>query len=50
MPPLIITKGKTVKSIHGYKTSDAPDGTVWTFQDKGWITDNIGENGLMRFF
>ena len=43
MPPLVITKGKTVKSLHGFKTSDAPVGTVWSFQEKGWITDEIGE-------
>ena len=50
MPPLVITKGKTVKSVHGYKTSDAPRGTVWSFQDKGWITEDIGENWFDEVF
>ena len=43
MPPLVFTKGKTVKSVHGFKTTDAPKGTVWSYQEKGWITDDIGE-------
>lgn len=43
MPPLIITKGKTQKSVHGYNTADVPKGTVWGYQEKGWITDDIGE-------
>ena len=50
MPPLIITKGKTGKSLHGFKTTDAPAGTVWSFQEKGWITDDIGEQWFNDVF
>ena len=35
IPPLIITKGKTPKSLYGYKTKQ--------YQEKAWITDEIGE-------
>ncbi|XP_060564207.1 uncharacterized protein LOC132723495 [Ruditapes philippinarum] len=50
MPPLIITKGKTVKSLHGFKTIDAPKDTVWSYQEKGWITDEIGERWFNQVF
>ena len=42
MPPMLIVKGKTNISLHGFNTSAAPTGSIWTFQDKGWMTDEIG--------
>jgi hypothetical protein len=50
MPPLIITKGKTVKSLHGFNTKDAPNNTLWIYQEKGWITDDIGEKWFKDVF
>ena len=41
MPPMLIVKGKTSKSLYGYNTAEAPDGTAWTFQENAWINENI---------
>lgn len=50
MPPLLITKGKTSKSIHGFNTDMAPEGTVWAYQENGWINDDIGELWFQEVF
>lgn len=50
MPPMIITKGKTTRSIMGFRTEDAPEGSVWTFQKNGWISDEIGERWFNDVF
>ncbi|XP_053388463.1 uncharacterized protein LOC128551593 [Mercenaria mercenaria] len=50
MPPMFITKGKTPRSVHGYRTEDAPEGSVWTYQKKGWISDEIGEQWFEQVF
>lgn len=50
MPPMIITKGKTSKSLHGFRTMDAPDGSVWAYQESGWMTDSIGEQWFDEVF
>jgi hypothetical protein len=50
MPPMLITKGKTTRSIMGFRTEDAPEGSVWTFQNKGWISDEIGEHWFNHVF
>ncbi|XP_052268856.1 jerky protein homolog-like isoform X1 [Dreissena polymorpha] len=50
MPPLIITKGKTVRSLHGFNTTDAPSNAVWSFQENGWINDEIGEKWFNTVF
>ena len=39
MPPLIILKGKTHKSLYAYDTSKGPAGTEWTYQQKAWTED-----------
>lgn len=44
MAPMIITKGKTSRSLAGYNVSEAPSNCVWTFQKNGWIDDKIGED------
>jgi hypothetical protein len=43
MPPMFIVKGKTSKSLHGFNTQQSPIGSMWGFQDKGWMTDALGE-------
>lgn len=41
MPPMVIVRGKTSRSLHSFATLDAPQDTVWSFQESGWITDTI---------
>ncbi|KAK3096889.1 hypothetical protein FSP39_004441 [Pinctada imbricata] len=43
MPPMFIVKGKTSRSLHGFNTEAAPEGSMWGFQEKGWMTDSLGE-------
>jgi hypothetical protein len=40
---MFIVKGKTSKSSHGFNTQQSPTGSMWGFQDKGWMTDALGE-------
>ncbi|KAK3104222.1 hypothetical protein FSP39_025431 [Pinctada imbricata] len=41
MPPMMIVKGKTSKSLYGFNTAEAPENTIWTFQEKAWMNDSI---------
>ena len=50
MPPMLIVKGKTNRSLHGFNTCAALTGSIWTFQDKGWMTDEIGELWFKEVF
>ena len=43
MPPMCIVKGKTVRSIQSFCCLDAPRDTVWTFQERDWMCDVLGE-------
>jgi len=43
MPPMLVVKGKTTRCLHGFNTDAAPVGTMWDFQQNGWMTDVIGE-------
>ena len=43
MPPMLVVKGKTTRCLHGFNTDAAPVGTMWEFQQNGWMTDVIGE-------
>ena len=50
MPPMFVAKGTTTASLHGFNTAAAPHGTMWSFQPNGWMTDELGENGLQKYF
>ena len=50
MPPMLITKGKTARSLHGFNTTGAPSGSIWTYQEKGWMTDELGEMWFRDIF
>ena len=50
MPPMFIVKGKTSRSLHGFNTEAAPAGSNWAFQDKGWMTDSLGETWFSEIF
>ena len=43
MPPMCIVKGKTVRSVQSFCCLDAPYDTVWTFQERAWLCDVLGE-------
>lgn len=42
MPPLCVVKGKTNRSIHSFAIQDSPRGTIWAYQESGWMNDDIG--------
>lgn len=51
MPPFIIVKGQTQKSVMSYNTADGPEGARWTFQKNAWTEDIYWEcNGLKIYF
>lgn len=50
MPPLIIVKGKTHKSLYAYDTSKGPAGTEWTYQQKAWTEDVLGCHWFHKIF
>ena len=50
MPPMVVAKGKTQKSLFSYKTHDAPPGTVWMYQSKGYMEDLLGSMWFKEVF
>ena len=50
MPPMLIVKGKTSKSLFGYNTADSPDNTLWTYQAKAWMNEDLGEQWFRGVF
>ncbi|XP_062595646.1 uncharacterized protein LOC134257003 [Saccostrea cucullata] len=50
MSPLFIVKGKTSRSLHGFNTLAAPQGTRWHYQANGWMNDDIGEKWFEDVF
>ena len=50
MPPMFIAKGKTHKAIHAFSTTNAPPGSVWTYQEKAWMEDSLGVQWFKSVF
>lgn len=50
MVPMVIVKGKTSASLHGLNVLDAPDGTIFAFQENGWINEEIAEKWFREVF
>ncbi|XP_069114339.1 uncharacterized protein [Argopecten irradians] len=50
MPPMLIGKGKTSKSLFGYNTKEASEGTIWSFQDRAWMNNSIWEQWFGEVF
>lgn len=50
MVSMIIVKGKTSASLHGLNVVDAPDGTIFAFQENGWINEEIAEKWFREVF
>ena len=48
MPPLIIVKGKTSRSLRSYNVHEGPDGALWTYQKKAYMTDEIWRAMVLR--
>ena len=49
MPPMIVVKGKTPKSLMGYNTLDGPKDAFWTHQQKAWTDNLLGGEWLQLF-
>lgn len=50
MPPLLIVKGKTKKSLYGYNRTEAPENTIWTFSDRAWMDEELLERWFKNVF
>lgn len=50
MPPMLVVKGKTTKSLYGYNVEQAPPGTVFTFQKNAWMDGTIGLEWFSKVF
>ncbi|XP_050392731.1 uncharacterized protein LOC126811204 [Patella vulgata] len=50
MPPMFIVKGKTNRCLNGFATLDAPNGTIWTYQERAWMNDFLGQEWFNNVF
>lgn len=50
MPPMCVVKGKTNRSVHSFAIQDSPEGTIWAFQENGWMNDEIGVQWFKEVF
>ena len=50
MPPMVILKGKTPRCLQSWAVQEAPENTVWTFQEKAWMCDILGEEWFQNVF
>jgi len=41
LPPHMIVKGKTRRSLNSFDTTSAPTGTTWSWSDSGWTKQGI---------
>ncbi|GFO22224.1 pogo transposable element with krab domain [Plakobranchus ocellatus] len=50
MPPMVIVKGKSPRSLASFNTMDAPKETVWGYQQSGWMEDDLGGQWFEKVF
>lgn len=50
MPPMLIVKGKTKKSLFGFNTAESPQNSVWTYNEKAWMNEELGEQWFREVF
>ena len=50
MPPLIIVKGKTTRSLRSYNVHEGPTDALWTYQKNAYMTDEIGDQWFTELF
>ena len=43
LPPHMIPKGKTIKTINAFNTTEAPANTNWSVSDSGWTKQGIAK-------
>jgi len=47
---MVIVKGKTYKSLYAYNTKQDIDGAMYTYQQRAWIEDALGEIWFNQHF
>lgn len=50
MSPMVIVKGKTKRSLMGWKTEDAPPQTKWTYQSRSFMDTTLGAEWFENVF
>ncbi|GFO17907.1 Jerky protein homolog-like [Plakobranchus ocellatus] len=50
MPPFCVVRGKTEAAVSSYSVADAPDGTYWSWQEKAWMTELLGDEWFGNVF
>ena len=50
MPPMLIVRGKTPRCLLSWRSEDAPSGTLWTYQENGYMEDVLGEEWFRSVF
>jgi DNA-directed RNA polymerase subunit RPC12/RpoP len=50
LPPLVIAKGKTNRSLAQFQRQDAPEGSIFTYSEKAWMNDSIGSEWFSKVF
>ena len=50
MSPMVIVKGKTKRSLMGWKTEEAPLNTKWAFQSKSYMDQGLGVEWFQNVF
>ncbi|XP_069105756.1 uncharacterized protein [Argopecten irradians] len=50
IPPMVIIKGKTYKSLYAYNTKEGVPNTMYTFQQRAWMEDALGELWFKQHF
>ncbi|XP_067685321.1 tigger transposable element-derived protein 6-like [Haliotis asinina] len=50
IPPMAIVKGKTQRSLGAYNTKLGVPGTVYTYQERAWMEDQLGERWFEDHF
>lgn len=43
MSPMLIFKGKTKKSLFGHNIADSPPNSVWTYNDKACMNEELAQ-------
>jgi hypothetical protein len=47
---MVVVRGKTKRCLQSWSVEDAPQGTVWAYQEKAWMDDHLGEEWFHKVF
>ena len=50
LPPHLIVKGKTHRTLQSFRTREAPPGTMWSASDSGWTKQGIAKLWFTEVF